>query len=201
MGQEIKCVIEYHNREEEGTALLETSEILFRGSVRLKIPFSVITELDARDGNLSVAFPEGPAVFRLGKAAEKWAAKIRNPPTLLDKLGVKSGSRVRLSGKFEGVFETELKARGAVTARKELDILFFLAESKEQLTKIDSLVELLTPAGALWIIYPKGVKSITEAEVIKSGKGAGLVDTKVASFSSTHTALRMVIPVSKRTLS
>ncbi|MDX6709124.1 MAG: hypothetical protein QOH96_140, partial [Blastocatellia bacterium] len=81
MGQEIKCVIEYRNREEVGTALLETSEILFRGSIRLKIPFSVITELDAQDGKLSVAFPEGPAVFRLGKAAEKWAAKIRNPPT------------------------------------------------------------------------------------------------------------------------
>jgi hypothetical protein len=200
MGQEIKCVIEYRNREEEGTALLETSEILFRGSIRLKIPFSVITELDAQDGKLSVAFPEGPAVFRLGKAAEKWAEKIRNPPTLLDKLGVKSGSRVGLSGKFENTFEAELKARGAVTARKELDLLFFVAESNEQLTKIDSLVELLTPAGALWIVYPKGVKSITEAEVMKAGKAAGLVDTKVASFSSTHTALKMVIPVSKRTL-
>ncbi len=51
-----------------------------------------------------------------------------------------------------------------------------------------------------WIVYPKGVKSITEAEVMKAGKAAGLVDTKVASFSSTHTALKMVIPVSKRTL-
>jgi len=198
MGQEIKCVVEYGNREEQGTALLETSEIRFRGSIRLKIPFSMITQLEAQDGKLRVAFPEGPAVFHLGKAAEKWVAKIRNPPTLLDKLGVKSGSRVRLYGKFEDAFEDELKACGVTTARKELDMLLYLAESNDQLIKILSLIELLSPVGVLWIVYPKGVKAITEREVMKAGKASGLVDTKVASFSTTHTALKMVIPVSKR---
>jgi hypothetical protein len=35
-------------------------------------------------------------------------------------------------------------------------------------------------------------------EVISAAKSAGLVDNKVASFSATHTALRLVIPVARR---
>jgi hypothetical protein len=31
-----------------------------------------------------------------------------------------------------------------------------------------------------------------------AGKAAGLVDVKVVSFSSTHTAEKFVIPISKR---
>jgi len=86
-------------------------------------------------------FLKAPLSLDWAKPREKWAAKIRNPPTLFDKLGVKRGSRVSLSGKFEDTFEAEMKARGAVTARKELDLLFFLAESNEQLNKVESLVE------------------------------------------------------------
>jgi hypothetical protein len=48
----------------------------------------------------------------------------------------------------------------------------------------------LKPGGALWIVYPKGVSAIREAEVITAGRGAGLKDTKVARFSDTHAALR-----------
>jgi hypothetical protein len=56
----------------------------------------------------------------------------------------------------------------------------------------------LKPAGAIWVIYPKGVKDITQAEVMAASKNACLVDVKVASFSPTHTALKLMIPVSKR---
>jgi hypothetical protein len=48
------------------------------------------------------------------------------------------------------------------------------------------------------VVYPKGVQTIREIEVLDAGRTAGLKDTKVASFSPTHTALRFVIPVSAR---
>jgi hypothetical protein len=50
----------------------------------------------------------------------------------------------------------------------------------------------------VWIIYPKGVQSITEIDVINAGRRAGMVDIKVVGFSKTHTALKFV-PARKKT--
>jgi hypothetical protein len=52
--------------------------------------------------------------------------------------------------------------------------------------------------GAIWVIRPKGVKTITEADVMTAGKAAGLVDTKVVRFSDSHTAEKLVIPLARR---
>jgi hypothetical protein len=48
------------------------------------------------------------------------------------------------------------------------------------------------------VVYPKGKQHIREIDVINAAKASGLVDNKVCSFSSTHTALRCVIPVADR---
>jgi hypothetical protein len=50
----------------------------------------------------------------------------------------------------------------------------------------------------LWIVYPKGQKSITENDVIAAGRKTGLKDVKVVGFSATHTALKFVIPLDTR---
>jgi hypothetical protein len=56
----------------------------------------------------------------------------------------------------------------------------------------------LKGAAALWIVYPKGQKDITENDVLAAGRKAGLKDVKVVGFSPTHTALKFVIPVARR---
>ena len=48
------------------------------------------------------------------------------------------------------------------------------------------------------MVYPKGQKHICEADVMAAGKAAKLVDIKVVGFSETHSALKMVIPVARR---
>jgi hypothetical protein len=57
-------------------------------------------------------------------------------------------------------------------------------------------------ATALWIVFPKGKpkapENIAERDVFSVGRAAGLKDVKVVGFSATHTALKFVIPVSKR---
>jgi hypothetical protein len=53
-------------------------------------------------------------------------------------------------------------------------------------------------AQALWVVYPKGKKDITEIDVISAGRKAGLKDVKVVGFSATHTALKFVLPIEKR---
>src|ERR1700676_2777296 len=122
MGQEIKCRVDFAGASSYGKALLETSEIIFRGAFRLKIPFQAITSLEASKGCLSVDYPDGRAVFHIGKAAEKWVEKIRNPPSRLDKLGVKPGIKVHLIGRHDQDFRRELDQRGAVSSAKKPDL-------------------------------------------------------------------------------
>ena len=56
----------------------------------------------------------------------------------------------------------------------------------------------IKPDGALWLIYPKGVTEIREIDVLEAGRAAGLMDTKVARFTATETALQFVVPMEKR---
>ena len=181
MGQELKCRVDFSGQSSEGKALLETSEIIFRGAFRLKIPFQAITALDASKGKLSVQYPDGQAVFHIGKAAEKWADKIRHPPNRLDKLGVKPGIKVHMIGRHDDDFRRELAGRGAVLSAKKPDLVFLSVKEKDQLVELAYLLE--TP---VWIIYPKGIQTITQGDVIT----AGFIDIKVCGFSATHTALK-----------
>jgi hypothetical protein len=185
MGQEIKCRVDFAGESSDGKALLETSEIIFRGAFILKIPFQAITALDASKGRLSVNYPDGPAVFHIGKAAEKWVEKIRNPPSRLDKLGVKPGTRVHLIGRHDEDFRRELTQRGAVSSSKKPDLVFLSVKERDQLVELAYLKE-----APVWIIYPKGIQTITEGQVIAAGRAVGFMDVKVCGFSATHTALK-----------
>ncbi len=185
MGQEIKCRVEFGKQSAEGKALLETSEVLFRGSFRLTIPFKDITALDAAAGKLKIQFAQGAATFHLGPAAEKWAAKIRNPPSRLDKLGVKPGTKVHLLNKHDDDFRRELTERGAVVTKSKPDLVFLAVKDKDQLVELAYLTD-----GPVWVIYPKGIQAVTEKDVITAGRSVGFADVKVAAFSPTHTALK-----------
>jgi hypothetical protein len=113
MGQEARCSVRIGDRLSEGKALLETDELVFRGDdgLRLKIPFKEMKSIEAPDGELRVETPDGRAVFELGVQAEKWAQKILNPPSLLDKLGVKAGMRVLVLGVEDEGFLSDLRER------------------------------------------------------------------------------------------
>jgi hypothetical protein len=121
---------------------------------------------------------------------------------LVDKLGVKSGQRISVMGVEDAEFLVELSGRVPDFSRgkplKEADLIFFSAEAVRDLTRLQALAGSIQKAGAIWVVYPKGQKHIREIDVISAAKSAGLVDNKVCSFSASHTALRLCIPVSKR---
>jgi hypothetical protein len=201
MGNEAPCKLRYDGKVFAGKALLETSELIFRGETRLKIPFPEIRALRAQDGELHVNTKAGLAVFALGPLAEKWRHKIANPKTVLEKLGVKPGDMVSLIGKFPQDFLSSLKTNGVVVLDEmtsDTAWFFLAAETRRDLSRAKALAKTLRGAAALWIIYPKGQSRITESDVRSAGLKAGLTDIKVASFSSTHTALKFVIPKAKR---
>jgi len=198
----MSCKVRFGKQESDGKALLETSEIRFRGHFRLKIPFSAIKSAKAVDGELRLQTAEGLAVFQLGAAAEKWCEKILHPKSRTEKLGVKPGVKVALVGGFDAGFITEIgKLTKAVSKSKvaaDSEWIFFSADSKVDLGALPKISKSMKGAAALWIVYPKGQKHITENDVLASGRKTGLKDVKVVSFSSTHTALKFVIPLSQR---
>jgi len=121
---------------------------------------------------------------------------------LVDKLGIKPGQRISVLGVEDAEFLVELSGRvpeySGGKPVKDADLIFFSAEAKADLVHLKSLVHSIQRSGAIWVVYPKGQKHIREIDVIAAAKSAGLVDNKVCSFSATHTALRLCIPVSKR---
>jgi hypothetical protein len=48
------------------------------------------------------------------------------------------------------------------------------------------------------VIRPKGGPDIKEVDIIDAAKGAGLVDNKIARFSETRSAMRLVITLALR---
>jgi hypothetical protein len=66
------------------------------------------------------------------------------------------------------------------------------------------LEKRLAPSGALWLVFPKkpfvgefGFPFFWN-DVQKAGLAAGLVDNKIAAFSPRLTAIRFVVPLSRR---
>ena len=196
MGAEATCTVTVGRTKSEGKALLETDVLVFRGGdVRLSIPFAQITAVVAKNGTLRVTHADGVATFTLGAPAERWAEKIRNPPTRADKLGVKAGQRVLILGVTDPALAAEVAARGGELVPRdaaEFDVVFYAAEERGALRQLPTLQRRLTKAGAIWVVRPRGSATISEADVMQGGKAAGLVDVKVVRFSETHTAEKFV---------
>ena len=123
---------------------------------------------------------------------------------LLDKLGIRPGMRVALLGVDDAAFLALLADRTSdVTAgwpKPDTDVILLAADTTADLAPLASLATMIRPAGAIWVVSRKGRDAtLRDVEVMDAGREAGLVDNKVASFSDTHTSLRLVIPVYLRT--
>jgi hypothetical protein len=201
MGNEAKCIVDYDGESAEAKVLLETDELIVRAPFRLRVPFGEMKKIDADDERLLVRWSSHQLSLPIGSEARKWAAKIRNPKPLAEKLGIKAGQKISIVGKVEKTFIDELQRRGAdlsTRTRRESDIIFLAIESRKQLDRLVGIRESLAADGAIWVIRPKGSDALSERDVMAAAKGSGLVDVKVARFSATHTAEKFVIPVNDR---
>jgi hypothetical protein len=202
MGREILCRAKSGGKWHQGKALLETSEVIFRGDLRLKIPFTSLTSVVARDGQLRLEWAGGDAVFELGPHAEKWAHAILHPKSTVEKLGIKPGLKISAIRMPDDTAMEQARKAAAEFARdkplQDSDAIFFGASAETDLKSIKKLLPSLASSGALWIVYPKGRKEITELQVLNAGRAEGLHDIKVVSYSTTHTALKFVRPKNRR---
>lgn len=122
---------------------------------------------------------------------------------LLDKLGVRPGMRVALIDIDDEMIRPLLAERTSDITEgwpaPDTDIVLLGADSTDALVPLEELAGRIRPSGAIWVVSRKGkAATLRDVEVIDAAKAAGLVDNKVASFSATHTSLRLVIPVARR---
>jgi hypothetical protein len=122
---------------------------------------------------------------------------------LLDKLGLRPGMRVALIDIDDPDIRPLIADRTTELTEgwpePDTDIILLGAETTAALEPLEALATRIRPNGAIWVVSRKGrAATLRDTEVMDAGKAAGLVDNKVASFSATHTALRLVIPVARR---
>lgn len=199
MGLEARCRAHYGSQAGEGRLQHEGDKILFRGPFRLDIAVKDLTHVSANGSDLVLRWGRETASFTLGGVvAPKWCHKILHPPSLLDKLGIKEGQRVALHGGFDQAFVTELTGRVPPAPEQPYDVILLLASRPADLAALAALLPSLPPAGALWIVYPKGGAGIKESEVRAAALAHSLVDNKTCAFSAALTALRWVRPRASR---
>lgn len=202
MGLAAQCEGQWGALAGKGILELEEKNVTFRGDFRMKVPVVAIKSATAQKGRLTITFGSERASFSLGPAAEKWVARLTTPRSRADKLGVKPGLKVGVLGVSDPTFLDELRDRGAVVtvgrAPKDADLLFVGMTKVEDLPKLEKLRASIKKNGAIWVLWPKGVKVFREDDVRAYGSQVGLVDVKVVSFSDVLSGLKMVIPLALR---
>lgn len=202
MGVEAECTVRVGRRTSAGTAQLESEMLVFRGDFRLEIPFERIRDVAVDGGALVVAADE-EARFELGASvAERWMRRIQQPKGLFEKLEIGPESRVAVVDVRDAPFLTAVRERTSHVAEGRVPegatAIFFAAETREALRKLPLIRARMIDTGSVWILRTKGSKAISEHDVFEAVRNAGLVDTKVVSFSKTQTAHKCVVPVEMR---
>lgn len=183
--------------------LIETDELIVRGDVRAKFPRASIREAKVRNGAVTVISDVGVLTISLGAAAEKFLKKLVEPPkSRIDKMGIGPNARVVIVNFPDRAFRTELTALGpgvvAARAGKNEELIVLGVEKASDLARITAAEKSLAPNGALWVIHPKGVSGVRDTDIFAEAKRNGLTYVKVARFSDTHTAEKLVRPKAAR---
>lgn len=215
MGREADCEAAFSWRDGDrftpGKALLESSELIFRGAQRVKVAFSTIASVSVDESTLVVTSTDGCSRWVLGpREALLWEKKITSPPTTLDKLGVSASSEVWELGALPDTLLADLD-RVAPRARHRAGswfadrvagpiegVLLISVTTQRDLEIIATISTAIADTAAVWILYPRGVRVVTENDVRRAGITAGLVDNKTAKITDTVTSLRFVRPKSAR---
>jgi hypothetical protein len=176
----------------EGKLLWEFPKLIFRGAHRGIYQGHALRYIKVEGNDL--VLNDGTRFEMEPGEADKWLHAILNPPGRLDKLGVKAGQTVVVLALEDEDFLEELSTRvEPVEADEDIDLLFLGVEDLADFDQLEDLIGGLGPKGAIWIVAQKGKGApLKDVEILAAVRGYGLVDTKVCSFSKTHSALRFV---------
>jgi len=210
MGYETRCHarVDDHSgviREAaDSTVLIETDDLIVRGSARVKIARTSIESVATNAGVLTVTAPTATLSLSLGEVnAAKWRARLEQPPKrLIDKLDVRTDAKVWLFHVDDETLIGQLAAQttNVVSGRsaRQCDVVFVGVEQTEQLDRIGRAMDAIRDDGAIWVIHPKGKAGVADTAIFKKAVEIGLTYVKVARVSDTHTAEKLVRPLAGR---
>ena len=125
---------------------------------------------------------------------------------LVKKLGIKSGFSIAfVNAPRDFARHLDLPANVTINlkTRKPLDFVLLFVQSEKALTvKFSEYAARLTPAGMLWVSWPKKssgvITDLSETKVRTIGLAAGLVDVKICAVDDLWSGLKFVFRLKDR---
>jgi len=196
MGQEALCTCVWNGEASKVKALLEPPELILRGEIRRKVPFSKMKGIRA-EGNLLHFKVEGESVaLQLGNlVAAKWAeALLKPPPTLAKKLGITPKTTVRMIGPIDDSALNSALAEAKDVLERQGELILARVDTPADLNStLKKAADQLRAGVPIWFIYRKGPgHPLNENQVREMALTMGIVDTKIAAVSAEFSALRFV---------
>lgn len=196
MGREATCMCEWNGEMARVKALIEPPELILRGEIRRRLPFSELRQLRAEGGALRFKFGSDAVTLKLdASSAEKWAKAILTPPpSLAKKLGITPESTVWMIGEIDDVEIERALTEARRAARKGANVIVARVNTAAELARAFKMAAKETSNGVpIWIVYRKGPgHAFSESDVREAGLAAGIVDVKVASVSPLLAGLKFV---------
>ena len=197
MGREAVCTCDWAGNVAEVKALLESSELILRGDIRKRVPFAAMSHIRAEGDCLRFKVGHEPVELHLGASqATKWAALIAGPPASLSKkLGITNQTVVRTIGKCEDENLNAAIAEAGRISSDKADLIVACVDTLEVLhAALEQAKTQLSEAVPIWVVYQKGPgHALNETAIRSLLRSQGMMDTKVASVSSSLTALRFSV--------
>ena len=127
------------------------------------------------------------------------AEKDYSHRSVVDKLGLKPGMRVRMTGNLGDDLKMAAKSRigGSLLRSGDLDVIVRAIKSVDEAEEFISRVRpQLQGDAALWLVTRKkgDPRYVKQEDLIPLGKSFELVDNKVCSIDAERSAIRFVIP-------
>jgi hypothetical protein len=200
MAREATCMCEWNGEMARVKALIEPPELILRGEIRRRLPFSELRQLRAERGALRFKHGRDTVTLNLdARTAANWAkAILAPPPSLAKKLGITPESTVRVIGEVDDAALGSALNEARRVVRKGpavgADVIVAPVNTVAELARAFKTTAKATSNGVpIWIVYRKGPRhAINEADVRETGLAAGIVDVKVASVSPVLTGLKFV---------
>lgn len=196
MGREAACTCVWNGKTSSVKALIEPPELILRGELRRRVPIAKMRSIRAERGHLYFTIGAESVALSLGDTmAAKWAdALLKPPPTLAKKLGITSDTTVWMIGPADDDSLTAALAQAKAVSKRTGNLILARVDTAAELHSALMRAESQLSAGTpIWFIYPKGPGHPLNENLLRTtALATGIVDTKVASVSTTLSALRFV---------
>jgi hypothetical protein len=196
MGQDAECECECNGARTKVKALIEPPDLILRGAIRRRLPFSRMEQIRVDGDKLRFSYQGETFSLTLGNVrAQKWAKSLTTPPpSLAKKLGIAENTVVRMVGPVDDEPLRAALSAAKTVASEDANLILARVNTPEELANaLRVTADQLAARVPIWFIYPKGKgHALTESDVRSTALAAGIVDTKVAAVSPALTGLRFV---------